>query len=114
MLPTRRFRGWERDPRRLLTMLGRLGVDGAEIASEPKGAFMLQAPEPSNVQERERPICSLATGLALGRTQTLRSTKTLKRAGAELFQKWVSVSFANTAYLQNDDESLFTVYLLLM
>jgi len=67
-------------------MLGRLGGGGAEFSSEPKGAFILQTPAPSNGQERERLVCSLATGSVLGRTQTLLR-RTLKVAAAELFQK---------------------------
>ena len=75
MLLARGLCGCETDPRRPLSMLGSLVTGGAEISAEQKGAFILQAPAPSNAQEGERPVCSLTTGLALGRTQTLCTPK---------------------------------------
>jgi len=82
LLRGRRLRGCEIDPLlRLLSMLGRLGGGAAQIFCEPKEAFTLQAPELSNGQEGERPACSLATGLAPGRTQTLELRSAQHRRG---------------------------------
>ena len=75
MLLARRLCGCETDLRRPLSMLGSLVTGGAEISAEQKGAFILQASTPSTAQEGERPVCSLTTGLARRRTQTLCTTK---------------------------------------
>ena len=84
MLPAGRVRGCETDPQRLLSMLGSLGGGGAESSSEQKGAFILQAPAPSNGQERQGLVCALATRGALSHAQMLRSTeRSLGGGGAE-------------------------------
>ena len=75
MLAGMLFRGSETDPRRPLSMLGSLVTGGAEIFAEQKGAFILQAPALSNVEEKERPVCCLTTGLALCRSRTPRTTQ---------------------------------------
>ena len=56
------------DQRRPLSMLGQSASGGATIFSKPKGAFILQAPAPSNAQERLGLVCFLMTICALSHT----------------------------------------------
>ena len=110
MLHRRLFQISETDLRRSLSMLGLSASGGAKIFSKHKGAFILQAPAPSNAQARQVLVCSPTTGLALGHLQmpgVPGGSVVLKQIRGDPFQCWGSRPAAGRKFPPNIKERLF-------